>query len=58
MAEAGIDDILIATNILGAARSGRLASLGKLPLKSVQTIMYLCKNIQRLRRLQIGLLMF
>lgn len=34
MAEAGIDDILIATNILGAARSGRLASLQKkLPLK-------------------------
>ena len=30
MAEAGIDDILIATNILGAARSGRLASLQKL----------------------------
>ena len=34
MAKAGIDDILIATNILGAARSGRLASLQKkLPLK-------------------------
>ena len=34
MAEAGIDNILIATNILGAARSGRLASLQKrLPLK-------------------------
>ncbi len=29
MAKAGIDDILIATNILGAARSGRLASLQK-----------------------------
>ena len=34
MAEAGIDDILIATNILGAAKSGRLANLQKrLPLK-------------------------
>ncbi|MFL2766226.1 MAG: alanine racemase [Paracoccaceae bacterium] len=29
MADAGIDDILIATNIIGAARSGRLASLQK-----------------------------
>lgn len=27
MAEAGIDDIIIATNLLGAARSGRLAAL-------------------------------
>ena len=27
MAEAGIEDILIATNIIGAARSGRLAAL-------------------------------
>ena len=34
MAEAGIDDILIATNILCAAKSGRLANLQKrLPLK-------------------------
>ena len=34
MAEADIDDILIATNILGAAKSGRLANLQKrLPLK-------------------------
>ena len=29
MAKAGIDDILIATNIIGAAKSGRLASLQK-----------------------------
>ena len=29
MANAGIDDILIATNLLGAARSGRLAALQK-----------------------------
>ncbi len=34
MADAGITDILIATNLLGAARSGRLAELQKqLPLK-------------------------
>ena len=34
MAKAGITDIIIATNLLGAARSGRLASLQKtLPLK-------------------------
>lgn len=34
MAEAGIEDILIATNIIGAARSGRLAALQRrLPLK-------------------------
>ncbi|MEE9334054.1 MAG: D-TA family PLP-dependent enzyme [Granulosicoccaceae bacterium] len=34
MANAGITDILIATNLLGAARSGRLAALQKrLPLK-------------------------
>ncbi len=34
MADAGITDILIATNLLGAARSGRLAALQKrLPLK-------------------------
>lgn len=34
MANAGINDILIATNLLGAARSGRLAALQKrLPLK-------------------------
>jgi D-serine deaminase-like pyridoxal phosphate-dependent protein len=34
MADAGIDDILIATNILGAARSGRLTKLQKrIPLK-------------------------
>jgi D-serine deaminase-like pyridoxal phosphate-dependent protein len=34
MADAGITDILIATNILGAARSGRLAALQhRLPLK-------------------------
>ena len=34
MAEAGIGDILIATNIIGAARSGRLAALQRrLPLK-------------------------
>jgi len=34
MAEAGITDILIATNIIGAARSGRLASLQRqIPLK-------------------------
>ena len=34
MSEAGINDILIATNIIGAARSGRLAALQrKMPLK-------------------------
>ena len=34
MAEAGIKDILIATNIIGAARSGRLAALQRrIPLK-------------------------
>ena len=34
MAEAGITDILIATNIIGAARSGRLAALQRrMPLK-------------------------
>ena len=34
MAEAGITDILIATNLMGAARSGRLAHLqAKVPLK-------------------------
>lgn len=34
MAKAGVDDILIATNIIGAARSGRLAALQRrLPLK-------------------------
>jgi len=34
MAEAGIEDILIATNIIGAARSGRLAALQRrMPLK-------------------------
>ena len=34
MADAGIDDILICTNILGAARSGRLTKLQKkIPLK-------------------------
>ena len=34
MAEAGIEDILIATNIIGAARSGRLAALQRrIPLK-------------------------
>lgn len=34
MAEAGISDILLATNLLGAARSGRLAALQQqLPLK-------------------------
>jgi len=34
MADAGIEDILIATNIIGAARSGRLAALQRrLPLK-------------------------
>ena len=34
MAEAGIQDILIATNIIGAARSGRLAALQRrIPLK-------------------------
>ena len=34
MAEAGIKDILIATNIIGAARSGRLAALQRrTPLK-------------------------
>ena len=34
MADAGITDIIIATNLLGAARSGRLAALQKrLPLK-------------------------
>jgi D-serine deaminase-like pyridoxal phosphate-dependent protein len=34
MAEAGIKDILIATNIIGAARSGRLAALQRrMPLK-------------------------
>ena len=34
MANAGITDIIIATNLLGAARSGRLAALQKmLPLK-------------------------
>ncbi|MBX2884320.1 MAG: D-TA family PLP-dependent enzyme [Granulosicoccus sp.] len=34
MADAGISDILIATNLLGAARSGKLAALqSKLPLK-------------------------
>ena len=34
MAKAGVEDILIATNIIGAARSGRLAALQRrIPLK-------------------------
>ena len=40
MAEAGIEDILIATNIIGAARSGRLAALQRRMSLKICSILY------------------